>query len=267
MKQSKRPSYKPLLQFAHELADAAGRAILPHFRRPIAVENKAAAGDFDPVTIADRAAERVISRMIRRQWPEHGMVGEEFGGHEGSSTLKWVVDPIDGTRSFIMGMPIWGTLIGLIDGDAPVLGLMDQPFTRERVWASEQGAYWRVGDGRPRRIATRACTRVADAVLTTTHPDLLGPEALTDFMRVKAVARMTRYGGDCYSYCLLAAGLVDLVIEDGLKPFDVAALVPIVERAGGRITTWEGGPAGNGGRIIAAGTARLHGEALRLLAK
>lgn len=255
-----------MLQFAHELADASGRVILPHFRRPIAVENKAGAGGFDPVTAADRAAERIISRMIRQQWPEHGMVGEEFGDRAGTSSLKWIVDPIDGTRSFIMGMPIWGTLIGLVDGDKPMLGMMDQPFTRERVWSAEQGAYWRTGDGRPRRIATRACSKVADAVLTTTHPDLLEADELESFQRVKAVARMTRYGGDCYSYCLLAAGLVDLVIEAGLKPFDVAALVPIVERAGGRISTWDGAPAGNGGRVIAAATPRLHAEAMRLLA-
>lgn len=265
MKQIKRTPFKSLLQLAHELADASGRAILPHFRKPLAVDNKAGGGEFDPVTVADRSAERVIARMIRQHFPEHGIIGEEFGDREGTSPLKWIVDPIDGTRSFIMGMPIWGTLIGLVDGDAPVLGMMDQPFTRERVWSSEQATFWRSGGARPRRLATRGCTRIADAVLTTTHPDLLGAGELEAFMRVKARARMTRYGGDCYAYCLLAAGHVDLVIEAGLKPYDVAALIPIVERAGGVITTWTGAPAGNGGCIVAAGHAKLHAEAMRLL--
>ncbi len=267
LKRPRPTPFKPLLQLAHALADGSGKVILPHFRKAISVENKAGKGAFDPVTAADRAAERAIVRLIGERYPEHGIVGEEYGDKPGSSPLKWIIDPIDGTRAFIMGMPIWGTLIGLAEGDEPVLGVMDQPFTRERVWSAESASYWRTGDGRPKRLATRACPRLADAVLTTTHPDLLGEAELEPFMRVKAQARMTRYGGDCYAYALLAAGFVDVVIESGLKPYDIAALIPIVERAGGRITTWDGKPATHGGRILAAGDPRLHAEAMRVLNK
>lgn len=256
------------LDFAHELADLSGRAILPHFRRPMAVDNKAnAAGGFDPVTAADRAAERTIRRAIAARYPDHGILGEELGAVAGGGRYQWVIDPIDGTRAFIMGAPMWGTLIGLQDGGRPLLGLMDQPFTGERFWADARTAKRRGPDGKVRRLKTRACAGLADAVLTTTHPDLFAARTeAAAFARVKARARMTRYGGDCYGYCLLAAGFVDLIIEAGLKPYDVVALVPIIERAGGRITTWDGKPATAGGRIIAAGDARVHAEAMALLA-
>jgi myo-inositol-1(or 4)-monophosphatase len=263
----KRTSYRQLLAFAHELADRSGDAIRPHFRKPIPVDDKGGTAGFDPVTAADRAAERAISRLVKQRFPDHGIVGEEYGNRDGSSPLKWVVDPIDGTRAFIMGLPIWGTLIGLLDGDAPLLGMMDQPFTRERVWATETASYWRVGDARPRRLATRPCAKLGDAVLATTHPDLFSDGELEPFMRIKAEARMTRYGGDCYSYCLVAAGFVDVVVESGLKPFDIVALIPIVERAGGRVTTWDGQPATSGGRIVASGDARLHDKVLRQLSR
>lgn len=261
------PPAKTLLAFAHSLADQSAKAILPHFRRPIAVDNKSGPGDFDPVTAADRAAERAIAAMIRRTYPDHGLVGEEYGTHAGEARMRWVVDPIDGTRAFIMGYPVWGTLIGLLDGTEPLLGLMDQPFTRERIWSGPQSSHIRIGDGAARRIRTRACPRLEDAIFSTTHPDLFAPGAEQDgFARLKAKARMTRYGGDCYAYAMLAAGFVDLVAEAGLKPHDIVALMPIIERAGGRITTWDGGPATDGGRILASGDPRLHDKALKLLA-
>jgi myo-inositol-1(or 4)-monophosphatase len=179
-----------------------------------------------------------------------------------------VIDPIDGTRAFIMGSPMWGTLIGLLDGEEAVLGLMDQPFTGERFWSGATGAHFRNGNARPRRLKTRACASLAEATLTTTHPDLFAKGQEADaFARLAARVRMTRYGGDCYGYCLLAAGFVDLVVEAGLKTHDVVALIPIIERAGGRISTWEGGPAIEGGRIVAAGDPRLHEQALAVLAK
>jgi myo-inositol-1(or 4)-monophosphatase len=178
------------------------------------------------------------------------------------------VDPIDGTRAFIMGSPMWGTLIGLLDGGSPLLGFMDQPFTRERYWSSADVSHLRIGDGPAQRITTRACPRLADAMLSTTHPDLFEPGAeIEAFARLTSEVRMTRYGGDCYAYCLLAAGFVDLIVEAGLKPYDIVALIPIIERAGGRISTWDGGPATAGGRIVAAGDPRLHEQAIAVLSR
>ncbi len=263
-----RPSFKTLLEVAHSLADASGEAIRPYFRKPITVANKAPEGAFDPVTAADEAAERAIARAITKRWPDHGFIGEEFGNVREGARLRWVVDPIDGTRAFITGSPLWGTLIGLLDGENPVLGLMNQPFTSERFWSSAGEAYVRTGDGRARRIKTRDCSRLADAIVSTTHPDLFARgKELDAFARLKSHARMTRYGGDCYAYCLLAAGFIDVVVEAGLKPFDVAALIPIIERAGGRITTWEGKPATAGGRIVAAGDQYLHEKLLLMLTR
>lgn len=263
-----RPSFNTLLGFAHELADLSGSVIRPYFRRPLAVSNKVSKGAFDPVTEADRSAERAISRAIAKRWPDHGLLGEEFGQVREGARLCWVVDPIDGTRAFIMGSPLWGTLIGLLDQGEPVLGLMDQPFTGERFWSGEKVSYQRTGNGKAHRMKTRTCQNLSDAVVTTTHPDLFasGTEAQA-FARLKAKARMTRYGGDCYGYCLLAAGYVDIVVESGLNSYDVVALIPIIERAGGCVTTWTGGPAAAGGRILASGDARLHESALKVLTR
>jgi histidinol phosphatase-like enzyme (inositol monophosphatase family) len=259
-------TFASLLGCAHTLADASGKVILPHFRRQMDVENKAQGGDFDPVTAADRGAERVISKMLARSHPHHGLTGEEYGSRNTDARYRWVVDPIDGTRSFMTGALTWGTLIGLLDGDQPLLGIMDQPYVRERFWAGAKGAYQRGPDGKTHKLRTRTCSKLSDAMLSTTHPDLFsaGKEA-KGFQRIKSAVRMTRFGGDCYGYALLACGLIDLVIEVDLKPFDVIALIPIVERAGGRMTTWDGLPAAGGGRIVASGDAKLHDEVLRLL--
>lgn len=266
MSAAPRPSFMTLLEFAHSLADTAEDAILPYFRKPITVVNKAQRGAFDPVTAADQSAERAIARALVKRWPDHGLIGEEFGNMHESARLQWAIDPIDGTRAFIMGSPLWGTLIGLLDGQSPVLGVMNQPFTGERFWSSAKKAHVRIGNGRGRRITTRHCPRLADAIVSTTHPDLFATgKELDAFARLKAKARMTRYGGDCYAYCLLAAGFIDVVLEAGLKPFDVIALIPIIERAGGRITTWDGKPATAGGRIVAVGDPRLHEKMLRFL--
>lgn len=261
-----KPLAPELVAFAHTLADGAGKAILPHFRQTIAVENKAGGGSFDPVTEADRGAEAEMIRLIGESFPDHGVIGEEFGTRAPDARYRWVLDPIDGTRAFIMGWPMWGTLIGLLDGEEPILGMMDQPFTSERFWFDGQASHFRrTGEGAI-RIATRRCPSLAEAVLATTHPDLFEAGAEQEgFARIKAEARMTRFGGDCYSYCLLAAGFVDLVVEAGLKPHDVVALIPIIEGAGGRITTWDGRPATSGGRIIAAGDPKLHEAAMSVL--
>jgi histidinol-phosphatase len=254
------------LEFAHLLADISAAAILPYFRKPLIIKNKAGQSGFDPVTSADRAAERAIRKAVRQHFPDHGLIGEEFGAIAGGGRYKWLIDPIDGTRAFITGSPLWGTLIGLLDEGTPIVGLMNQPFTGERCWSQGRQARWRGGDGKVRRIKTRACARLADGILTATHPDMFAPPAAAArFAVLKSRARMTRFGGDCYGYCLLAAGFIDIIVESGLKPFDIAPLVPIIEGAGGVITTWEGEPAAAGGRIVAAGDKRVHAEALAIL--
>jgi myo-inositol-1(or 4)-monophosphatase len=254
------------LALAHVLADLAGKAVRPYFRKPLSIEDKGGVHGFDPVTAADKAAERAIRRHLGKVEPDHGIIGEEFAARKGAGRYNWVIDPIDGTKAFIMGSPLWGTLIGLMDGETSVLGVMDQPFTGERVWSSPRGTHWRLPDGKTKRVKTRACSQLKDAVLTTTSPDLLtGAKDQEAFQRLKSRVRLARYGGDCYGYCLVAAGHVDLVVETGLKPHDVVALIPIIERAGGRMTTWEGQSAEKGGRIVAAGDAKTHEAALRVL--
>jgi histidinol phosphatase-like enzyme (inositol monophosphatase family) len=261
-----RPSDKALIDFAHLLADQAAKATLPHFRKVIQVQDKGSAEDFDPVTVADKNAERVMSKLIGKHFPSHGLIGEEFGTRNEGARLRWVLDPIDGTRAFIMGQPLWGTLIGLIDGRAPAIGLMAQPFTQERFWGSSAGAFWRRADGPAKRIKTRSGLKIGEAILASTAPNMLKGHELA-FDRVSAAARMTRFGGDCYNYCLLASGFVDIVIEAGLKTYDVVALIPIIEQAGGVITTWDGKPATDGGSIVASGDPRVHEQVLKLLAK
>lgn len=254
------------LSFAHELADLSRAAILPYFRQLLAVENKSDAGGFDPVTAADKAAEHAIRVAIAARYPDHGILGEEFPDIVGSGQLAWVIDPIDGTRAFITGSPLWGTLIGLLDAGRPTIGIMDQPYTRERFWSDGRAASMRDVDGNVHPLQTRPCAQLRDAVLTSTHPEIFSAEEETAaFDRVKGCVRMTRYGGDCYGYCLLAAGFVDIIIEAGLKPHDIVALVPIIESAGGIVTTWDGKSAHAGGRIVACGDRRVHEAALDLL--
>lgn len=261
-----RATPKILVEFAHQLADISGAAILPYFRKPLSVRNKAGDAAFDPVTAADRAAERAIRKAIRARYPDHDIIGEEYGGTERGNRYRWLLDPIDGTRAFIMGSPLWGTLIGLFDGPRPLLGLMDQPFTGERFWSDGRSSRWRGPQGKGRTVTTRACAQLADAVLTATHPDMFRePGEAERFAAVRSRVRMTRFGGDCYAYCLLAAGFVDLIIEAQLKPYDIAPLIPIIEGAGGVVTTWEGGPAADGGRVVAAGDRRVHAQALSIL--
>ncbi len=260
------PSAKPLIDLAHTLADQSAKAILPHFRKPIAVDNKAAGRDFDPVTLADQAAERAISRIISKRCPDHGIIGEEFGTVRPEARFQWVIDPIDGTRGFIMGTPMWGTLIGLLEDGEPILGVMNQPYTGERFWSDGSASFFKGASGRAKRLSTRACRRTADALVMTTNPELFAAGAETEaFLRVKSETRMTRYGGDCYAYCMLASGFVDVIVETGLKTYDVAALIPIVEKAGGRFTSWDGGPATQGGQIVASGDPALHERILKII--
>ncbi len=260
--------FEQVMTAAHEFADLSGNAILKHFRKRQPVENKAEAGGFDPVTAADRAAERAIARAIRRRFPDHGIVGEEYGARPGSSPFVWIIDPIDGTRAFIMGSPLWGTLIGVSKREEPYFGLMDQPFLRERIWTGPGASFERTRGGAVKRLKTRRCSALKDAILTSTDPDLFeGTERRKTLAALKSQVAMTRYGGDCYSYGLLAAGYVDIIVESGLKPYDVAALIPIIERAGGRMSTWDGQSATRGGDIVAVGDPRLHEAALRAIAR
>ena len=257
---------KEYTAFACRLADIAGRTILPHFRVRLDVENKMAGAGYDPVTLADRAAERAIRDEIQRVYPSHGIIGEEHGVLDGTDGLTWVIDPIDGTRAFIIGQLHWGVLIALNDGARPVVGVMHQPYTGETFVGSRFGAEIRHG-GRSTPLRVRQCARLEDAIVSATDPAMFtGPGERDAFRTVASRARMRRYGGDCYSYALVAAGFIDLVIESGLKPYDIQPLVPIIEAAGGIVTTWSGGSPNDGGQIIAAGDRELHKIALAMLA-
>ncbi len=251
--------------FIDRLATAAGETILPFFRTSLlGVENKCDARGFDPVTEADRAAEAVMRRMIKASFPQHGIVGEEFGNQDEDAEYVWMLDPIDGTKSFIAGFPIWGTLIALLHRGMPVYGMMHQPYIGERFSGDNRSASYQ-GPSNGRKLAVRRCASLKEATSFTTSPLLMNADDRAAFGKVEAEVRLTRYGGDCYSYCMLAAGHLDLVIETELKPYDIAALIPIITGAGGVITTWEGEPAQGGGRVVATGDPRVHEAALKLL--
>ncbi|AMJ61699.1 histidinol-phosphatase [Bosea sp. PAMC 26642] len=251
--------------FVAELATQSGKAILPFFRAHYATEDKSLGGVFDPVTEADRAGENVMRHLIKRSFPAHGVLGEEFGSENTDAEYVWVLDPIDGTRAFISGIPVWGTLIGLTRNGVPVYGMMHQPFTGERYSGDGRQSRYEGPNG-PRTLRTRQVTELSAATLMTTSPGLFeGPHAQS-YARVEKQVRMARYGCDCYAYCMLAAGHIDLVIETGLKPYDIVALIPIVEGAGGIVTSWDGGSAAGGGAVIAAANETLHQATLALLA-
>lgn len=250
--------------FLHELCDAAAAETLPRFRAAMAIDNKEAEG-FDPVTQADRAAEAAIRALILERYPLHGIVGEEEDAVRPDADYCWIIDPIDGTRSFICGLPSWGTLIGLQHRGRPVAGVMSQPFTGERYIGHGGGAFL-VRDGARLPLATRSTTRLADALMMTTTPFLFDEGDIGRYRSVEAACRLTRYGYDCYAYAMVAAGQIDLVVESSLKSYDIAPLIPVIEAAGGIVTTWDGGDAREGGRILAAANPAIHAEAMRLLA-
>ena len=248
------------LALALHLADAAGEVIRPYFRKPLAIRDKP---DLTPVTAADRAAEAAMRALIEARFPDHGIVGEEFGRVREDAEFVWTLDPIDGTNSFISGVPLFGTLIALTRAGHPILGIIDQPVSRER---------WVGAAGRPTTlngaaIRCRACPTLAAATLFATTPDMFRGEDAASFARVSAAIKLTRFGADCYAYGLVATGFVDLVLEASLKPYDFCAMVPIVEGAGGVATDWRGGSLhlASDGRILVAGDRRVHGAALALL--
>ena len=245
------------LAFAHTLAEAAADVAMPHFRSPIPVIDKGQSR-FDPVTVADKAAEQAMRARIQHTYPAHGILGEEHAPVTGSSAVTWVLDPIDGTRSFITGMPLWATLIAVNDGTRPCIVIMNQPYTGERFVGTPDGAWL---NGQP--IHTQPCAELSHAKLMCTGPDIFNnAQQRETFYRIADQARLVRFGGDSYAYCMLAMGMVDVVMEAGLQPYDVQALIPIVESAGGVITAWDGGDPQHGGTVLACGDPALHGQIL-----
>ncbi|HBM62283.1 MAG TPA: histidinol-phosphatase [Citreicella sp.] len=253
-----------LWQTATVLADAARAAILPHFRSAgLETESKGAVG-FDPVTVADRAAERAMRDLLAVHRPQDGILGEEYGPQPGQSGLTWVLDPIDGTRGFMSGTPTWGVLIAVADDSGARLGLIDQPFTGERFEGGLGRAAWRSPHGAG-TLAARAPRGLDQATLFTTFPEIGSAAERAAFARVAQDVRLVRYGMDCYAYALLAAGQIDLVIEAGLHVYDVMAPIAVIEAAGGIVTNWQGGPAHEGGQVLAAANAEVHAAALARL--
>ena len=253
------------IEFAHRLADAAGEVIRPYFRRRIDVVDKGKAA-FDPVTAADRGAEEVLRALIGRERPDDAILGEEFGYTPGTSGRTWVLDPVDGTRAFITGRHTWGTLIALEEEGRRVLGIIDQPVLRERFIGFDGTTELHEG-GATTKLKTRSCACLADAIVSTTHPwGYFTDGERESFEALARASRMSYFGGDCYAYALLAMGYIDLIAESRLNAWDVAALIPVVEGAGGVVSDWNGNPVPpEGGSFVAAGDARVHAEAVKML--
>ncbi|MGJ8594470.1 histidinol-phosphatase [Sulfitobacter sp.] len=253
-----------LTRVAHLLADAAREVILPYFRSAdLGADNKLLGG-YDPVTEADRGAEIAMRAVLAEHRPDDGILGEELGAKSGTSGLTWVLDPIDGTRGFVAGTPTWGVLIAVGPASGPIIGIVDQPYIGERFLGTPEGATL-TRDGQTRTIQTRAARPLAQAVVFTTFPEVGSPAEGAAFGAVAAQAQLTRYGMDCYAYALVASGQVDLVIEAGLNSYDIQGPLALIQAAGGIVTDWEGGPAHDGGRVIAAANAEIHAEALAIL--
>ena len=251
-----------LIAAAGAAADVAGAVIRPWFRRTPPAEDKA---DASPVTIADRTAELAMRAVLSQRFPEHGVLGEEFGLERGGARLRWVLDPIDGTRAFITGRPTFGTLVALMDGPMPIVGVIDQPITGER-WVGVAGrpTTFRGAHG---AAGTRRCATLDAAELSCTSPEVIPADRAAAWRRLADGARRTSWGGDCYAYGLLALGLIDVIAEPGLQVWDWAALVPVVEGAGGRMVGWDGRalhPDGDGA-ALAVGDPRLLAPAIALL--
>ena len=251
------------IDFALKLAEAARAETLPRWRGGVAANDKGG-GAFDPVTDADREAERMMRSLIEQHFPDHGVSGEEFGETGGMSPFIWSLDPVDGTRSFMCRLPTWTTLIALLDNGKPVLGVIDAPVLGE-TYVGRGGQSWLYGAENNLEVRTSGCTTLADARLSTTDPYLFNEPR--PFERIRERAKVTRYGHDGYAYACVAAGTLDLVIESGLKPHDYNALIPVVRGAGGHIGDWQGGEDFIAGQVIAAATRELYDEALALLSE
>ena len=255
------PCPDEFVAFAHRLADAAGAVARRYFRTPVAVDSKA---DQSPVTIADREAETAMRALIADAYPAHGVLGEEHGASDTGADYVWVLDPIDGTKSFISGLPLFGVLIALMRAGRPILGMIEQPISRER-WLGRAGEPTTL-NGAPVRV--RPCPTLDAASLFATTPDMFKGADADAFARLKPRVRMVRHGADCYAAGLLAMGFIDLMVESSLQPYDYCALVPVIEGAGGIVTDWDGRALGlaSDGRLAAAGDRRAHAAALEALA-
>lgn len=258
-----------LSRLAIDLADAAANQTVKRFRSSeLSTANKLDGNGFDPVTAADRQSEAAIREILSRERPEDGVFGEEEANTTGTSGLTWVVDPIDGTRAFISGLPTWGTLIALDDGQRGRIGVVDQPYIQERfvgILGSDPEAML-IRSGEKRAIATRIGVGLAQATFFTTDPFLFLGAEYDAFTEIRSRARLTRFGTDCYAYALLAMGQIDVVVESGLQPYDIAALIPLIHAAGGVVSDWSGNDCRWGGQVVAAGSAELHAELLEILA-
>ncbi|MEO0751533.1 MAG: histidinol-phosphatase [Pseudomonadota bacterium] len=249
---------------AHALADAARRVILPYFRSAGLTADNKEQNRFDPVTEADRAAERAMRAILQERRPQDAILGEEYGKTEGTSGLTWVLDPIDGTRGFLSGTPIWGVLVAVSDENGPVYGLIDQPYIGER-FEGGLGRSTMTGPLGSRDLGVRGDRALDDSILFTTFPEVGTPQEGRAFHAVANEVKLTRYGTDCYAYALLAAGQIDLVIEAGLQAYDIQAPIAVIEAAGGIVTDWSGRPVHNGGRSLAAAGKEQHAAALAIL--
>lgn len=250
-----------LMAFAGTLADTARDVVRPYFRTRLAIVDKA---DDSPVTIADRGAEEAMRKLIEMTYPDHGICGEEYGVVRADAQYVWVLDPIDGTKSFVSGLPVFGTLIALAEQGNPILGVIDQPIMAER-WIGAAGHATTLNGTDAR---TSDCTEIAAATMYTTHPSMMDTEEkLSRFNTIAAAVKLSRFGGDCYAYGLLASGHIDLVVEAQLQPYDYMALAGVVEQAGGVITDWHGKALdmNSDGTVVAAATPALHRGALALL--
>ena len=258
-----------LVDFAEEVLEQAGDIALSYFRTPLSIDNKKSGAEFDPVTNADREVEAFIRTRLGEKTPDFGIIGEEQGFAQpkglGNVEVNWVIDPIDGTRAFISGFPTWGILLGLTEGERCLAGLMHQPFTGE-TFLSDGRSSWMTLNQQRAELKTRQTESLDQAILYSTDPDMFSDKAeINAFERVAAQARLRRFGGDCYSYCMLANGQVDLVVEGDLQPYDIIALIPIIEAAGGIVTNWQGELANAGGLVVASATRSLHTQVLALL--
>lgn len=253
-----------LISTAHELADAARVASLSYFRRSDLGADSKESARFDPVTAGDRLAEERMREILARRRPQDAILGEEFGRKEGTSGLTWVLDPIDGTRGFITGTPVWGVLISVADATGPLYGIIDQPYIGER-FEGGFGIARVVGPQGEARLATRKARALSEAFMLSTFPEVGTEAEYTAFRRVASKVRLLRYGLDCYGYALVAAGQVDLVIEAGLQAYDVQAPIAVIRAAGGVVTDWQGGDPAQGGQILAAANPEIHAAALELL--
>jgi myo-inositol-1(or 4)-monophosphatase len=252
---SQNPDWQHLTRFALTLAEAAGKAILPHFRKNTPIDVKAHE-TWDPVTEGDRAGERAIRELIEQHYPAHGILGEEYGTKQGTSGLTWVLDPVDGTRAFVIGLPTWTTLIGLYEDGEPRLGVMYQPFVGDMFYGNPEGA-WLNHRGHTEQIRVRPSLGLSDAALGTTTPHLYKGKDREGFERLRHAVKVTRYGGDAYFFALLAAGHLDIAMDAGLQTYDIAALIPIIRGAGGYVGSWEDTNPHQGGHILTASNETL----------